>query len=203
MIKVLIADSQALTRQGVIAVLAAVKDIEILDQADNIAGLKQLVSAHKPDVIITDHFEIDGIKTLAELFDLSHVLVLSNKQQKQEIQQVIDLGIKNYVSKECRQDELINAIYAAAVGKQFFCEGILSRLDDSATTDKSADTINSLSTRETEIIHLVAEGLTNKEIAEKLFLSIHTVKTHRKNIIKKLGFSFKNAAELISLTRTN
>jgi DNA-binding CsgD family transcriptional regulator len=61
------------------------------------------------------------------------------------------------------------------------------------------DTIPQLSSRETELIHLIAEDLTNKEIADKLFLSVHTIKTHRKNIIKKLGFSFKNTTKLAQL----
>jgi two-component system NarL family response regulator len=123
--------------------------------------------------------------------------VISNKQKKNERQEVVDLGIKNYVSKECRKQELVNAVYAAAKGKQFFCEQVLQILIGNKITGKTTEDVPQLSIREKEIIQLVAEGLTNKEIAGRLFLSIHTVKTHRKNMIRKLGFTFKNAAELM------
>ena len=199
MINVLIADKQALTREGIISVLSVVKDVKVTGQAASPASLEQMINLNKPDVIIIDHFNINDIKRVSTLFDPAHMLIISNRQQKNGIKEVIDLGIKTYISKKCSKDELIKAVYAAAKGKQFFCERILNELAEDKIIEKDSENTPQLSTRETELVHLIAEGLTNKEIAERLFLSIHTVKTHRKNIIKKLGFTFKNAADLISI----
>jgi len=161
-----------------------------------------MIAAYNPDVIIIDHRDTAEIKKLNTQFDTTRLLILSNKQQKGEIMELINLGIKNYVSKGCTKQELIHAVYAAAKGKQFFCESTLQSLFGSRITGKTIADMPSLSSRETELVHLIAEGMTNKEIAEKLFLSVHTVKTHRKNIIKKLGFTFKNTAEFASLIQS-
>lgn len=197
MINVLIADNQLLTREGVASILTGISDISISGQVNNRADLAQMIIAYRPDVIIIDHLNSSELKKINNHHDLSRVLVLSNKKQKGEILETLGLGIKNYISKECTRQELVHAIYATAQGKQFFCENTLQVLFGNKITGKNIDDTPLLSQRETEIVNLVTEGLTNKEIAEKLFLSIHTVKTHRKNIIKKLGFTFKNATELM------
>jgi two-component system NarL family response regulator len=197
MIKVLIADNQLLTREGIISILSGITDIKIVGQVKSMIEFEETIDVLEPDVIILDYRNADVIKKASKYFDVSRILVISNKQKKNEIQEVIDLGIKNYVSKECRKQELVNAVYAAAKGKQFFCEQVLQILIGNKITGKTTEDVPQLSIREKEIIQLVAEGLTNKEIAGRLFLSIHTVKTHRKNMIRKLGFTFKNAAELM------
>jgi DNA-binding NarL/FixJ family response regulator len=202
MINVLIADSQLLTREGIASILSGITDIYVTGVVTNRADLEEMISAYKPHVIIIDHLNNSEIKKINTKLDFAHVLVLSNKQQKSEILELVSLGIKALVSKDCSRQELIHAVYAAAKGKQFYCENILQTLFGNKITGKSVDDIPSLSYRETEIIHLIAEGMTNKQIAEKLFLSIHTIKTHRKNIIKKLGFTFKNTAEFASLIQS-
>ncbi len=199
MLNLLISDNQELTREGIIAVLSAVDGFKVVGQVANAAELDDMILHYQPDVIVINHFSIDELKGVGARFDFAHMLVLSNNPQKGEVREVTNLGIKNFVSKECSRDELIMAVRSAAKGKQFFCGTILNELGDQQTQNKTIDLISQLSPREVELIHLVAEGLTNKEIAERLFLSIHTVKTHRKNIIKKLGFTFKNAADLISV----
>jgi two-component system NarL family response regulator len=203
MINVLIADSQRLTREGIASILSGITDIDVKGLVTNRAELEEMISAYKPDVIIIDHLNNSEIKKINTRFNFAHVLVLSNKQQKSEILELVSLGIKALVSKDCSKQELIHAIYAAAKGKQFYCENILQTLFGNKITGKSVDDIPSLSSRETEIIHLIAEGMTNKDIAEKLFLSVHTIKTHRKNIIKKMGFTFKNTAEFASLIQSS
>jgi DNA-binding NarL/FixJ family response regulator len=198
MITVLLADNQALTREGTIALLTPVKDIKVMAIADTVTELKNLQQQHNAQVIVMDHyFDIGGITELANYFSPAAIVILSNSQQRAEVQELIDSGIKNHVSKACDADELVDAIYAAARGDEFNCVKTTRILYGSEQPAIKPDSISQLSSREAEIVHLIAEGLPNKDIAEKLFLSVHTVKTHRKNIIKKLGFSFKNAAELI------
>lgn len=202
MIDILIADNQELTREGIKMVLSGRADLRIAGQAVDIAELEEQIKALKPQVVIIDHnyrdhFNADDIKAVHLKFSKSRLLIISNIQNREEILNLIDHGIQNYVFKECSSDELVAAVYATAKGEQFFCGDTLQTI---AGDLPAADEQPNLSIRETEVVQLVAAGLTNKEIAAKLYLSIHTVKTHRKNIIKKLGFTFKNAADLMGYT---
>jgi two-component system NarL family response regulator len=199
MIKVIIADNQILTREGIIAILTAVKDIDIVGIVATGVELEQLIIKNKPDVILMDENFTADLNIYKKLTG-SRLLILSNNQSKEAILEVINGGIKNYIFKQCSRDEVIQAIYATAKGEQFFCENTLrSILGD--RPENQGDENPQLSLREEEIVQLIAAGMTNKEIADKLFLSIHTIKTHRKNIIKKLGFTFKNAADLMIYAR--
>src|ERR1700761_9384407 len=205
MIDVLIADNQPLTFDGLIALFSTTPDIRVTGTASSYAELEQKIVDLKPVVVIIDHqyneqFSIANIKKLNTKFDFARVLIISNRQQREEILELKSNGIKNYLFKECGRDEIIKAVYATAKSEQFFCKSTFKILFEDEETLKKVENISHLSAREIEIVHLVAEGLTNKEIADKLFLSFHTVKTHRKNIIKKLGFSFKNATELVLFT---
>jgi len=200
---VLIADNQYLTYKGLVATLSDITDIRIVGKAATQAELRQMIAQLKPDVVIidhkySDHFSIGTIKSIPQEFSFSRILILSNRQHKNEILDFINDGIINYVTKTCSLNELIQAIYATAKGEQFFCTVTAQTLF--GDTLPSGE-IPQLSPRETEILHLITEGLPNKDIAERLFLSVHTVKTHRKNIIKKLGFTFKNAAGLASMAQ--
>ncbi|WPU95315.1 response regulator transcription factor [Mucilaginibacter sabulilitoris] len=200
MINVIVADNQILTREGLSAVLASVKDIRVLGWASTPALLDNMIRELEPKVVIIDHdegFSLDDIKNIIARYNFINVLVLSNNQQRVAILEMMYKGVKNHISKSSRKDEIINAVYVTARGEQYICERTSKILfgDRPAITETSE--APSLSSRETEIVHLIAKGLTNKEIAEKLYLSVHTIKTHRKNIIKKLGFTFKNAAELV------
>lgn len=203
MLDVLIADNQFLTYKGMIAALSDIPDIRIVGKAVDQMELMRMVAQLKPHVVIVDHeyadlFNIAKLKLIPRQFDFARILILSNRQYKNEILDFINEGITNYITKTCSFNELVQAIYATAKGEQFFCATTTQILfgESLPTTD-----IPQLSPRETEILHLITEGLPNKDIAEKLFLSVHTVKTHRKNIIKKLGFTFKNAAGLASMAQ--
>lgn len=204
MINILVADNQTLTREGIKALLTNVVDINVMAYATYAIELEQMISTLKPQVVVIDpdynqRITIQDIKRIILKFKSVRILVLSNRQNKETISALIDLGIKNYVFKECSREELVHAIYSAAKGEQFFCKNTFETLFGNKLLPEKEDVLPLLSSRETELIYLITEGLTNKEIAEKLFLSVHTIKTHRKNIIKKLGFTFKNTAELASL----
>ncbi|WP_214072665.1 response regulator transcription factor [Mucilaginibacter sp. dw_454] len=206
LIDILLADNQNLTREGLKTTLAGIVDMNVVGYAGYMIELEQLITSRKPRVIILDpnysqRFTADDIKTILAKHKTVRILILSNRQSRERIQEIIDLGIKNYVVKECSREELINAVYSTAKGEQFFCKKTFEALFGNTLIPEKEESLPQLSPRETELIHLIAEGLTNKEIADKLFLSIHTIKTHRKNIIKKLGFSFKNTAELAQLLK--
>lgn len=200
MINVLIADNQILTREGLITILSDCKDIDIIGSASTLNELEYLLTSLQAEVIILDiqDFTTSDMQYINSRYNVN-ILILSNRQHKNEILQAIEHGIKNYIFKECSTQEITDAIYATAKGEQFFCEKTMQTLFGHKLPPKKVDGMPLLSHRETEIVQLIAEGLANKDIAEKLYLSIHTIKTHRKNIIKKLGFTFKHASELILL----
>jgi DNA-binding NarL/FixJ family response regulator len=207
MINIILADNQALTCEGVKFVLADIIDIQIAGIARTNAELEQLISTFNPGLIIIDphysyRFTLPDVKNIRSAFNTLPILIFSNRQEKNRVLEAIDMGIRNYIFKECSREELIHAIYTTAKGEQFYCRNTYEVLFGSKLLPERDETLPALSLRETELLHLVAEGMTNKEIAEKLFLSIHTVKTHRKNIIKKLGFTFKNIAEVSSLIQS-
>ena len=208
MIDVLIADSQILTREGIKSMLSDIIDIRIIGSAKSSGEMEQLIVELKPQVIIIDHdynnrFTIKDIQNVYSNHSYTRILVLSNRAAKNKVLDIIDLGIKNYVFKECSREELVTAVYKTANDEQFFCKNTFETLFGSKLLPEREEPVNALSSRETEIVQLIAAGMTNKEIAEKLFLSIHTIKTHRKNIIKKIGFTFKNAADLMIYTKVN
>lgn len=202
MINVILADNQPLTRQGIISLLVDIIDITIVGYAYKVIELEQLLIQLKPHVIIIDHslnhrFNLQDLKKIKSQNNC-RILVIANRQSRNKILEVVNLGIKNYIFKECSREELVHAIYNTAKGEQFFCKNTFETLFGNKLIPEKRDHVPLLSSRESELIKLIADGMTNKMIAEKLFISIHTVKTHRKNIIKKLGFTFKNSAELSS-----
>lgn len=204
MIRILIADNQMLTRQGVMSALADHQEIVICGHAGSPEELKLMLWAFKPDVIIMDpnygrDYSANDIQNIYAIFDFVRILILANRQHKNDILEIINHGIKNYVCKESTVEELLEAIHATVKREQYYCKKTQETLFGNVLPPKKAGSTPLLSYRETEIIQLIAEGKANKEIAEKLFLSVHTIKTHRKNIIKKLGFTFKHASELIFL----
>jgi DNA-binding NarL/FixJ family response regulator len=203
MIKVLIADIQLLTREGISALLSPISAIKIVDNAVNFAQLEKLARKHKPDVIILDdHFIANEIPDLALHFAPARLLLLSAALQRTDFLAFQARGIESYLSKHCTAGELIEAVHTTAKYEAYICSRTSEIVSAVEIVSDKAEVISQLSVRETEIVHLIAEGLPNKDIAEKLFLSVHTIKTHRKNIIKKLGFTFKNAAELVLLLST-
>jgi len=208
MINVLIADDQILTREGVKSMLANIIDIKVTGYVRSSAELEQTLVKLRPTVLIIDHnysnrFSIQDLKNIHAQHKSIRILVLSNRQARNKVLEVISLGIKNYVFKECSREELVTAVYKTANNEQFFCKNTFETLFGNKLIPDRAEAASALSSRETEIIQLIAAGMTNNEIAEKLFLSVHTIKTHRKNIIKKIGFTFKNAADLMLYTAIN
>jgi DNA-binding NarL/FixJ family response regulator len=205
MINILIADNQVITREGIKSMLADIVDMRVTGCVKSRAELEQKIASQPPQVIIIDPndnqcFTIADIIYLYKQYPLLHILVLTNKQPKAKVLAVLDTGIKNHVFKACSREELVTAIYKTANGAQFFCQNTFESLFGNKLLPEREEPVAVLSSRENEIIQLIAAGKTNKEIAGTLFLSIHTIKTHRKNIIKKIGFTFKNAADLMSYT---
>ncbi len=214
-IKILIADNSFLIREGFSSVISDSSDFKLVGEVDKAEDLSEKLLLSRPHVLVIDYtsefFSIDDLKTITQKFPEVKILAVTNSQSKSVISKAIENGVISHLLKDCGRDEIIEAIYSTAKGEKFFCgkildgvlkdkdastKFILSKAEGLTVTDGrvSCDGIK-ISAREIEIIQLVAEGLSNKEIAERLFLSVHTVTTHRKNIMSKLGVN--NTAGLV------
>ncbi|MEQ9306261.1 MAG: response regulator transcription factor, partial [Marinoscillum sp.] len=126
----------------------------------------------------------------------TNVLIITNEDKKEHVKPLLDLGIKGIVTKKCSQAEIINAIESVSQNNRFYCNRILDLLIED---DKSAKEVDceptDLSPREYEVLQLITKGHKTVQIADELNVSVHTINSHRKNILKKLNL--KSPTELI------
>ncbi len=203
-IKLLIVDDHAMVREGLSRMLAEDSFIGQIEEAKN--GLAAVIKAKemRPDVIIMDydmpHYNgIYGTKELLKEYPGAKVLMLSMFQTKELILEAIQAGVKGFVLKEGNADELVGAIKAVHAGQTWYkgnvAEIIAPYLIAASTGQPQPQQKSNLSKREKQILCLFAEGLSAKEIAEKLSISKRTVEVHKSKIFKKLYIH--NTAELI------
>jgi DNA-binding NarL/FixJ family response regulator len=201
-IKVTIADSNFLSRKGLAVLLNECPDFSLLAEALSTSDLVNQAKFYQPDLIVIDYesanFSIEGLVQVVKKYPNTNLLAITDFKSNAMIAKALNAGVKSHLLKDCDQDEIIEAIYKTAIGEQFMCGKIVSAVLDekgpAAIASYNCDGIN-ISEREMEIIKCIAEGLSNKEVADKLFLSTHTVTTHRKNIMAKLGVN--NTAGLV------
>ncbi len=183
-ISILIADNSYLIRQGIRTLVNEVKDFTLVGEADTAFALSEKLLLCQPEVLIIDYassgFCIDDIAIIRQQNPGVNILAITGQNTNTGFSRAIQSGVTSHLLKDCGKEEIIEAIRETAQGKQFMCGKIVDR--DQASCEGIKVTI-----RETEIIRLIAESFSNKQIAEKLFLSVHTVTTHRKNIMNKLG----------------
>jgi DNA-binding NarL/FixJ family response regulator len=202
---IILADSNELIRIGLRAILNHQDDIEIIGEAKNSEELKELVSNFETDIVLIDYtspgFNIDVIPFLVAKYAKLQFVAITPEQSAQTLVDALRGGVKSYVKKDCDIAEIIDSVKATAKGNKFFCGQILETIQSASIDidDLDFDSFTCepvvISERENEIIKLIAEGQTNTQIAELLFLSNHTINTHRKNILSKLGV--KNTAGIV------
>ncbi|AWM34410.1 response regulator [Hymenobacter nivis] len=210
MIRLMLADDHAILRDGLRALLAAEPGIELVGEASNGAELLTLLASTPADVILVDVNMpvLDGFETTTELqqrFPEAKVLVLSMLDHEHYVLRMLQAGALGYVLKNAAFQEITYAIRTVAAGQRFLCSEIglnmLYKAAGGGPTGSSelAEPAGGvgLTARELEVLKLIAEGLTNSEVADKLFTSKRTIETHRQNIIGKTGA--KNTAALIKL----
>ena len=200
-ITILIADAQHLFRDGLKLLLKNRKSIEVAAEAENRRELFKALKQLQPDVIIIDYnlpdyFTQNDIGEIHRHSPQSKVLVISSDHDKQTIYKVLEYGINSFLTKECSKKEITRAIYATAKGEKFFCNKVLDLLlEKNATRFEPDCEPTALTERETEITRCIAEGKSTNAIADELYISVHTVRTHRKNIMRKLGVN--SVSELV------
>lgn len=140
----------------------------------------------------SDAFKSDTLLYLSKKHSSLKILAITEPQLPSVMSKALETGVTSYLLKDCSKDEIIEALYNTNEGKRFLCGKIVDRLMQGETASEKASSANScaglnITDREIEVIKMIAEGHSNKEIADLLFLSTHTVTTHRKNIMSKLG----------------
>ena len=196
-IKVFIVDDHYMVIEGIRSLLKNEKGIDWSGHATNANSCLAFLQQQQPDVILMDinlpdKSGIDLCKEVKEKHPSVFIIGLSTFNQQSFIQKMMDNGASGYVLKNATQAELMEAIEVVANGKTF-----LSNEAALSLRSKDKSEIPVITRREKEVLELIAEGLTNNEIAQKLFISPSTVDTHRKNLLAK--FDAKNTASLIRL----
>ena len=202
---IVLADSNDLIRAGMRSILSMQTDLPIMSEATNSDELCEQVKSSNASMVILDFtsegFSIDVISKIKNIKSDIRFIAITPEQNAQTLIDALRLGVNSYVKKNCALEEIVNAVIETSRGNKFFCGQILETIQKAEidVNHLDFDPLNCepviLSERENEIIKLVAEGNTNGRIAELLFLSNHTVNTHRKNIMSKLGV--KNTAGIV------
>lgn len=203
--KLILGDSNELIRIGMRTLLSTEKQIQIIGEARNNEELIALTKSFDADIILLDYtakgFSIDVIPQILQKKQHLNIVAITPEQSAQTLVNALRSGVKSYVKKDCDSQEIIDSIKETWRGNKFFCGQILETIREASIDVDDIDFESftcepiSLSERESEIITMIAEGLTNVQIADTLCLSNHTINTHRKNIMAKLGV--KNTAGIV------
>jgi DNA-binding NarL/FixJ family response regulator len=199
-ISVLIADNQYLIRIGLKHLLSAQKDMTVVGECRNEKELLEKLPTLLPNIVITDHaqagkFDENTILKIKELSPTTNILIISADKNRQSIYQVLENGVTGFLTKECIDKEILDAVTATAKNERFYCNRVMNHIMEKSFGKEENKEKIPLSDREIEVVKLVVEGKIAKEIAVQLNISTHTVYTHRKNIMKKLKMS--TAPELV------
>lgn len=192
-IKILLADDHAIVMEGLTEVLSADEEISVVGTVKNGEEAIRFVKQHEVDIVVLDINMpvMDGIscaRILKKDFPKVKIIILTMYAQRSFVEEIVKIGIDGCLLKNNTGKELIDAVLRVMGGKQYY-----DRLG-TFNSDQEEVTQYKLSEREIDVIRQMAQGLTSSEIADKLFISDHTVKTHRKNILKKLNVSNSSQA---------
>jgi DNA-binding NarL/FixJ family response regulator len=195
-ISVLLVDDHTVVRQGLRALLNQEDDIEVIGEAENGREAVQLAAQTLPDVILMDVVMplmngMEGTRQVLKNVPSAKVLVLSSYGDDDYVQQLTEVGASGYLTKQTAGDDLLVAIREVQKGNAFFSPAIAKRLRDrcrQAFIDGQPSKRNiQLTSRESEVLQLIAEGMPNKQIAGELGISVKTVEKHRQQVMNKLA----------------
>lgn len=206
-VKLLIVDDHPLFRQGVRLFLETIPDMEITGEADCGKAALSLLEQRKVDLVLLDLQMpgLDGIETTRQINVLrpgTKILILTSFGDWEKVYGALKAGASGYILKDAEPEQLLVAIRAVAAGGSYLGAQVAADLLQHVESEGSARAgvvHGPLSTRETEVLALIARGLSNREIAESLFLSEKTVKTHVANILQKLDVKSRTQAALYAM----
>jgi len=204
-IRIALCDDHAVVRSGLRRLLEAEPDLEVVGEAGSAGEAVEVATALRPDVLVMDIGLPDrsGIAATADVCAVSpttRVLVLTAHDDVAYLRRAFDAGAAGYLVKEAADIELVQAVRQVASGKQYVHPTLgAALLAPDAATARPAGPGGELSEREVEVLALIANGLTNAEIAERIYVSVRTVETHRAHIHQKLNL--RTRAELVRVAR--
>ncbi len=192
-IRLLIADDHKLMREGLRALLSGESDIEVIGEASNGREIVKLVEESAPDIVLMDISmpQLNGIDATRQIKDLSgttRVIALSMHADRLFVQGVLKAGAAGYILKDSAFDELGQAVRAVSNGQMYLSPGVAGVVVEGFLKTNGAPAENevSLTAREREVLQLITEGITTRDIATQLHISVKTVETHRRQLMKKL-----------------
>ncbi|HUM51901.1 MAG TPA: response regulator transcription factor [Chitinophagales bacterium] len=200
MIQILLVEDHSLVIQGISTMLEKNEEIECTGIFKNGKDILTKLKSYQPDVILMDinlpdYNGIELCKEVKEKYPSVKVVALSINNQPGIIKKMIDSGASGYVLKDAEQHEIIEAIKTVIKRKQYFSQSAVTLLKQPENNGLPA-----LTRRERDVLERIAEGLTNQQIAQQLFIDVSTVSSHRKNLLAK--YNVQNTAALIKLAIT-
>lgn len=202
--KILIVDDHAMVRDGVRNLVQRRGDLVVVGEASSGTEALEQFNRLRPDLVVLDISlpDMNGMEVSRAILagnPDANIVILSMYEDEDYISRCLEYGVKGYVVKNESGTELDNAIRTVLGGRNYFSrqvqQVVFRRFSQNVSGKTPADPGSILTRREREIVHLIADGLTSQQMADKLFISHRTVETHRANLMKKMGV--KNAVELI------
>ncbi len=190
-IKILLADDHTIVRQGLKLILSSQSDLQVIGEAANGREVVELAEKLRPDLVLLDVAmpEINGIEATRRMMEANprlRILVLSMHKEAVYVREILKAGARGYLLKDVIDTELLNAVRSVARGDGYISPAVSGALL-SDYRQNVTDPADLLTKREREVLQLIAEGKTNKEVATKLNLSVYTVDSHRGKIMEKLN----------------
>jgi DNA-binding NarL/FixJ family response regulator len=209
-IRIVLVDDEHLVRAGLRLILESEDDLEVVGEADDGAAAVEVVTATDPDVVLMDIQMpgMNGLEATRQIVGLgreesSRVLILTTFELDEYVYDALRAGASGFLLKRTPATELVNAIRVVAEGEALLAPSVTRRLIDEFARRPRGDrpppeALDDLTAREREVLQLVAQGMSNREIAAQLFVSEGTVKTHIKRIFYKLGLRDRTQAVILA-----
>lgn len=193
-IHVLLSSKHKVVSEGIAAVLRTHHDIQLVGMADNDESTQNVCNESRPDVLVLglDDPVQDALALMQKMalqFPLQSWVAFSGRADRDTIMAILDAGAKGYVSTTSGIDELMSAIRAAAAGRVYLCQSAATEMVDCVRKSRAGDggVRSQLGGREEQVLRLIADGYSSKEIARNLLIAPSTVEVHRRNIMRKVG----------------
>lgn len=205
--KVIICDDQAIVRDGLAMLLKLEKDIEVTGIAEDGDAVISMVEKQKPDLVLMDlkmpvTNGVEATRKIKQKYPDIRILVLTTYDDDEWVLDAIKAGASGYLLKDTPRDELIKAIRGTVAGKSYLDPSVAGKVIDLASSHKNQPATlitGKLTEREIEVLKLLARGLNNSDIADRLFLSEGTVRNHVSAILAKLGVTDRTQAAVIAI----
>lgn len=198
-IRILVVDDHFMVRLGLISAISTESDIEVVGEASNGAEAIQSFAHLKPDITLMDGIlpDVHGVETTRLILEhdpQARIILVSINDTAEDIHRALQAGAWGYIPKSCEKDSIVRAIRAVAAGERFLPPELSRKL-----SERNLQPL--LSAREMEVLHLIARGLANKQIAAELTVGETTVKSHVAHILEKLGAPDRTRAVTLAMER--